>query len=116
MGNLKSMYYKDTDVDNNNHDRRDNIISDVEDTINGETNNIPYKEIYCNKELSYMNNSNISLQNSFNKYSKNKLLDNFNKIKHGDGWTSEIFLFVSGTNNLIKKIYNKNLDLNILHL
>ncbi len=100
MGIIYSLYFSE-----------DKVINDLN---NKYKNNKDYKEIYFTKNITNMTKSNISLQNSYNKYNINKILDKFIITKKTEGWTSEIFLLKSDNLNLIKKIYNKNIDNNIL--
>lgn len=88
----------------------DTIDDTSDDTIDDTT------ITYFNKNISYLTNSNISLQNSDNSYRKNILLNNNYILDHNDliGWTSKISLFNSHKYKLIKKVYNQKIDKNIL--
>lgn len=97
-------------LNNKQYNCSNNIVNDSNDNIADEN----YKETYFTKNMTNLTQSNISLQNSFNRYNENKILNYFEIEKKSEGWTSEIFLLKSENTKLIKKVYNKDINNNIL--
>mgnify|MGYP003688384973 CR=1 FL=1 len=75
------------------------------------------ENIIYNRKISYLSTSNISLQHSNNNKNIN-ILTNIELMKNNinnNGWTSTIEFYDNNNENIIiKKIYNKNININVL--